>query len=91
MSDTPKYYVSIDELSKHINVKVSTLRAWVTKGAIPVGCYLKAGRTYRFCVPDVINALHSKEEAKPKSTEVQETDPIQLELDLDLDNPNEDL
>jgi excisionase family DNA binding protein len=89
MSDTLKYYVSIDELSKHINVKVSTLRAWVTKGAIPVGCYLKAGRTYRFCVSDVINALHSKEEIKPQPTVVQENDPAQLELDLN--NPNEDL
>tara|TARA_R110000868_G_scaffold60557_2_gene184827 strand:+ start:2391 stop:2660 length:270 start_codon:yes stop_codon:yes gene_type:complete len=89
MSDTPKYYVSIDELSKHVNVKVSTLRAWVTKGAIPVGCYLKAGRTYRFCIADVIASLHSKEEAKPEAAAVLENDPVQLELDLD--NPNEDL
>ena len=82
------YYVSIEELSKSLNVKVPTLREWVHKGAIPVGCYIKAGRTYRFCVADVIAALKLKE-PKPVASPPAEDDPVQLELDLD--NPNEDI
>lgn len=57
MSDT-KYYLPIDALADTLSVKVNTIRTWVRQGFIPKSTYIKVANTYRFNVPQVIEALH---------------------------------
>lgn len=72
-------YVPIEELAKHLSVKVSTIRDWVGKGYIPKSTYIKVANTYRFRIPDVIAAL--KQEA-PEPVYDNQNEPVQLELDF---------
>ena len=50
-------FVPIEDLAKHFNVSISTVRAWVRQEHIPKDTYIKIDSTYRFCVEDVTNAL----------------------------------
>ena len=50
-------YVPIDDLAKHLCVKVSTIRTWVQKRLIPDNTYIKVGSTYRFNIPAVVAGL----------------------------------
>lgn len=76
-TESPQPLVPIEDMAKHINVSVSTIRNWVRTGVIPAHTYLKFGNVYRFNIPDVVTALTSA----PK-----EPEPAQLELNLDPKN-----
>jgi predicted site-specific integrase-resolvase len=82
-------YVPIEGLAKHLSVKVSTIRQWVNKGYIPKRTYIKVGYTYRFNIPQVVDALKKDvlKEDKPavETLVAAENKPIQLELDFDDD------
>jgi len=56
MTDTNEF-VSIEDLARHFTVSVSTARAWVRQGAIPKHTYIKIGKTYRFKLDAVVQAL----------------------------------
>lgn len=55
----PKY-VPIEDVAKHFSVSVSTIRAWVRQDQIPQDTYIRVGNTYRFCIPDISEALTNK-------------------------------
>ena len=55
-------YVPIENLSEHLSVKITTIRQWVKQGSIPKHTYIKVGNTYRFNIPEVVEALRA---AKP--------------------------
>jgi excisionase family DNA binding protein len=57
-------YVAIDKVADYFQVSVSTVRAWVRTGAVPETAYLKIGKTYRFQLPEVENALRAHNTAK---------------------------
>jgi hypothetical protein len=88
----PDKFITIEELSRHLAVSVSTIRGWYRQGIIPKETYFKAGSTYRFNLPRVIEALTGipdKEAKKPDPIVVpEENTPVQLELDFG--NPDED-
>ena len=73
-------YQPVDELAKHLSVKVPTIREWVNKGYIPASTYVKVGKTYRFNIPEVVAAL-KQEIQEPDQTE--KNSPVQLEFDFD--------
>ena len=50
-------YVPIDAVAEHFSVSVSTIRTWLRQDMIPQDTYIKVGTTYRFCIPDVSEAL----------------------------------
>ena len=98
MSDA---YVPIDDLAKHLSVKVSTVRSWVQKGLIAKAGYIKIGSTYRFNIPTVVANLRG--DSLPADTanasiedivssyedelfaEEDSNEPEQLELDFSED------
>ena len=55
----PKY-VPIEDVAKHFSLSVSTIRAWVRQDQIPQDTYIRVGNTYRFCIPDISEALTNK-------------------------------
>ena len=55
----PKY-VPIEDVAKHFSVSISTIRAWVRQDQIPQDTYIRVGNTYRFCIPDISEALTTK-------------------------------
>ena len=57
-------YVPIDDLAKHLCVKVSTIRTWVQKRLIPDTTYIKVGSTYRFNIPAVVAGLKGEVEQR---------------------------
>ena len=50
-------FVPIEDVAKHFSVSISTVRAWVRQKHIPEDAYFKIGKTYRFRVGDVADAL----------------------------------
>jgi excisionase family DNA binding protein len=50
-------YVKIGAVAKEFAVSVSTIRKWLREGKIPRDTYIKAGRTYRFDVAAMTEAL----------------------------------
>jgi DNA-binding transcriptional MerR regulator len=58
----PKY-VPIEDVAKHFSVSISTIRAWVRQEQIPQDTYIRVGNTYRFCIPDISEALTTKKKA----------------------------
>ncbi len=54
-------FVGIEDVAKHFNVSVSTARAWVRQKEIPENTYVKIGKTYRFKLDAVLEALLQKE------------------------------
>tara|TARA_R100000995_G_C3479746_1_gene123148 strand:+ start:1515 stop:1805 length:291 start_codon:yes stop_codon:yes gene_type:complete len=56
-------YVPIEDVAKHFSVSVSTIRAWVRQDQIPQDTYIRVGNTYRFCIPDISEALTTKKTA----------------------------
>tara|TARA_R100000687_G_scaffold69438_1_gene58826 strand:+ start:140 stop:424 length:285 start_codon:yes stop_codon:yes gene_type:complete len=50
-------YVPIDEVAEHFSVSISTIRAWLRQDRIPNHTYIKVGNTYRFCIPEISEAL----------------------------------
>lgn len=83
-------FVPIEDLAKHFSVSISTIRAWVRQGLIPMDTYIKVGNTYRFSVSKVVNALTTApKDESPKIEPVPEPVPVQLELDFN--NPDKDI
>jgi len=54
-------YISITELAEHFSVSVSTIRSWIRSRKILPTDFIKAGKTYRFKITDIENALHRSE------------------------------
>ena len=77
-------YVPIENLSEFLSVKATTIRQWVKQGSIPKHTYIKVGNTYRFNIPEVVEALRA---AKPAEA-IKELSPQQ---ELDGLNENDDL
>ncbi len=72
-------FVPIEDLAKHFNVSISTVRAWVRQEHIPKDTYIQLGSTYRFRVGDVANAL-TKIKVEKRIDTAMDTMPID-ELD----------
>ena len=62
--------VPIEYVAKHFNVSLSTTRKWVRDGVIPEDTYVKVGKTHRFALAKVSEALMSG--AKKRSGEATE-------------------
>ena len=71
MMDQPRY-VPIEDVAKHFGVSVSTIRAWVRQDQIPQDTYIRVGNTYRFCIPDIADALTTKKKAPDTNVEQEE-------------------
>ena len=56
-------YVPIEELADYLHMKASTVRSWIKSGKIPSTAYLKINNTYRFFIPDVVEALKKTSES----------------------------
>ena len=41
-------YVPIDVVANHFGVSLSTVRAWLNRGYIPIASYIQVGNTRRF-------------------------------------------
>jgi len=67
-------FVEIGEVASHFKVSVSTVRAWVRQGQIPPNTYLKLGKTFRFQLDAVAEALlNSSTGTEPEpETEIDE-------------------
>jgi|TARA_X000001388_G_scaffold48516_1_gene34757 DNA-binding transcriptional MerR regulator len=65
-------YVPIEDVAKHFSVSVSTIRAWVRQEQIPQETYIRVGNTYRFCIPDISEALTGKKYEIEKPVEAVE-------------------
>ena len=77
----PKY-VPIEDVAKHFSVSVSTIRAWVRQEQIPQETYIRVGNTYRFCIPDISEALTGKKYEIEKPVEkVEAAEPMKFEDD----------
>jgi len=74
-------FVSIDDIAKHFSVSVSTVRAWVSQKHIPEDTYVKIGKTHRFRISDVIEAL-TKTSSKRSEETVNEDSLAELDEDL---------
>jgi len=51
--------VKVDDVASTLGVKPTTVQEWVRNGSIPKHTYLKVGKTYRFDLKAVINALRA--------------------------------
>jgi len=61
-------YVPIDDVAEYFSVSTSTIRAWLRQGRIPKRTYIKVGYTYRFCIPEISEALtHRDDEVSEES------------------------
>jgi len=85
----PKY-VPIEDVAKHFSVSVSTIRAWVRQDQIPQDTYIRVGNTYRFCIPDISEALTTKktetvEEPVAQMSTQEETVGSKVATDEDAD------
>lgn len=50
-------YVKIGDVANEFSVSISTIRKWIREDKIPRDTYIKAGRTYRFSIGAVTEAL----------------------------------
>jgi hypothetical protein len=75
----PDKFVLIEDVAKHLQVSVATVRAWVRNSIIPKDTYLKIGHTYRFNLVKVLDALTKYDEDADSSSQ---KDPNQLEFDF---------
>ena len=51
--------VRVEEVANTLGVKPTTVQEWVRNGNIPKHTYLKVGKTYRFDLKALINALRA--------------------------------
>lgn len=58
-------YKSISELCEHLGVSIPKLKEMVADGTVPSNTYFQHGRTYRFDVDAVENALLHNQNAEP--------------------------
>lgn len=81
-------FVPIEELANHFAVSTSTIRSWIKRGFIPQGAYIKVGKTYRFSVDKVSEALSKPVTEEPEEPTTQDTVNAVLGADspFDLDD-----
>ena len=60
-------YVPIDDVAEYFSVSTSTIRAWLRQGRIPKRTYIKVGYTYRFCIPEISEALTHRDEVSEET------------------------
>ena len=58
-------FVELRKVADHFKVSESTVRAWIRNGSIPENTYIKVGKTFRFELNLISDALLS-EQPKPK-------------------------
>ena len=61
-------FVNIDQLAEHFSVSVSTIRHWLRDGHIPEDAVMQVGKTFRYKLSDVENALYPKKKDESLST-----------------------
>jgi hypothetical protein len=84
-----KGLVTIEDVAKHLNVSISTIRAWMRQNYIPKDTYLQIAKTYRFDLDRVVEALTQLQKDEPPSpAELVKTEQLQLDLVV---NPDKDL
>lgn len=76
-------YVTIEDVSKHFSVSISTIRGWIRRKHIPPSTYIKVGNTYRFSIPAVVSALSSADDI-PAPEEVSPRTNFDLDPDEDF-------
>ena len=59
---TNQEYLTLNEVSEHLRISVSTLRKWLAKGHIPSDTYIHVEDTYRFNLSKLVDALQKSEE-----------------------------
>jgi excisionase family DNA binding protein len=81
-------YVPIDALAAHLHVKVSTVRQWVKRGYIPRSSYIQVGKTYRFHLADVVQALRGADTGlvgvAQDGGDVVDSHPAPVQLEFDF-------
>ena len=60
--DNDQQYRTINEVADYLRVSPATVRKWVGKGQIPVGCYIHIEGTYRFHLERLEKALLNKKD-----------------------------
>ena len=58
-------FVELRKVADHFKVSESTVRAWIRNGSIPENTYIKVGKTFRFELNLISDALLG-EQPKPK-------------------------
>jgi hypothetical protein len=66
-------YIPIDHVADHFQVSVSTMRSWVRTKILPDSTYLKIGKTYRFQLQKVEDALRAYNTSKATKLTPTET------------------
>tara|TARA_S200002703_G_scaffold152550_1_gene153069 strand:- start:914 stop:1165 length:252 start_codon:yes stop_codon:yes gene_type:complete len=78
--------VPIEDVAKHFGVSLSTTRKWVRDGVIPENTYIKVGKTQRFALASIAEALlkgTASEEGAEEVT-VDGFDPTAFDPDEDV-------
>ena len=82
-------FVEIKKEADHFKVSESTVRAWIRNGSIPENTYIKLGKTFRFelnLISDALLGEQPKAKEEPMLEEaVNEVDPQEVLEDLDKD------
>tara|TARA_R100000458_G_C8273281_1_gene248134 strand:+ start:610 stop:975 length:366 start_codon:yes stop_codon:yes gene_type:complete len=66
-------FVEIRKVAEHFKVSESTVRAWIRNGSIPEHTYIKVGKTFRFELNLISDALLGEQpKAKPRRPLTQE-------------------
>lgn len=82
-------FVEIRKVADHFKVSESTVRAWIRNGSIPENTYIKLGKTFRFelnLISDALLGEQPKLKEEPMFEEVvNEVDPQEVLEDLDKD------
>jgi excisionase family DNA binding protein len=73
-------YYTIEQVAKHYQVSVSTVRSWVRTGVIPEGKFIQIGKTYRFKISEVDAALRAHNAAKQAKLDA----PVNATADQDI-------
>lgn len=88
-------FVELRKVADHFKVSESTVRAWIRNGSIPEDTYIKVGKTFRFELNLISDALlGGQPKTNPKgpltqdkrdAQELEEVDPKDVLADLDED------
>ena len=82
-------FVELRKVAEHFKVSESTVRAWIRNGSIPEHTYIKVGKTFRFelnLISDALLGEQPKLKEEPMFEEVvNEVDPQEVLEDLDKD------
>jgi excisionase family DNA binding protein len=78
--------VPIEDVAKYFSVSLSTTRKWVRDGVIPENTYIKVGKTQRFALASIAEALlkGTASEEGAEETTVDDFDPTAFDPDEDV-------